>query len=78
MVDGKTKNGSVKFYAADRGFGFIEVDQGGEIFFHISDLARDSDDPIKGARVTFVRGAAQDGRPRARNVAVISQELARG
>ncbi len=32
------KNGTVKFFNAEKGFGFIVAENGGEIFVHVSGL----------------------------------------
>jgi CspA family cold shock protein len=63
---GERRSGRVKKYFHDRGFGFIECDDGQEYFVHIND--------VKGAtlaenmRVTFDVGRGKNGRPAAFNV----------
>jgi len=51
--------GKVKFFDAERGFGFITTDEGDQIFLHASALPEGAPAPKPGARVEF--GVA-DGR----------------
>lgn len=62
--------GKVKFFDAERGFGFITDDNGGQVFLHVSALPEDHQVPRPGTRVEY--GVA-DGRkgPQALSVRVI-------
>ena len=62
--------GKVKFYDAERGFGFIAGDDGAQVFLHASALPEDMPIPRQGQRVEY--GIA-DGRrgPQAISVTAI-------
>jgi cold shock protein len=51
--------GKVKWFDAERGFGFIASEDGGEVFLHATALPADTPSPKPGTRVEF--GVA-DGR----------------
>lgn len=65
-------DGAVKFFNADRGFGFIAPDQGGaDVFLHVSSLSRSGlQPPMDGQRVRFSIRAGKKG-PEAANVSYI-------
>ncbi|MGW9330237.1 cold-shock protein [Bosea sp. NPDC055594] len=65
-------DGSVKFFNADRGFGFIAPDQGGaDVFLHVSSLSRSGlQPPMDGQRVRFSIRAGKKG-PEAANVSYV-------
>jgi cold shock CspA family protein len=60
--------GTIKTYKAVRGFGFIAVDAGKDLFFHVTETtALDAIEP--GMRVCFEIGTGRrDGKPRAMRV----------
>jgi cold shock protein len=64
--------GIVKKYMADRGFGFIRPDGGGDdVFFHVKSLPMGTG-PREGARVDFEMGSdPKTGKPQARNVRIL-------
>lgn len=64
-------SGVIKTWNDERGFGFIEADQGGqEVFFHIKALATRSGRPQINQRVSFEVELKRDGKKRATNVAI--------
>ncbi len=69
---GPTVEGRVKFFSADKGFGFIAVDDGGkDVFVHIRALEKSglrSLEPDQRVRLTITQG--QKG-PQAETVAII-------
>jgi len=64
--------GTLKMWNADRGFGFIQCDEGGrDIFLHITALQAAGIDPQdlrKGDRLTFETENTRDGKTKAGNV----------
>jgi cold shock protein len=54
--------GAVKFFHAEKGFGFIALQSGGEVFFHVSRLkAAGLSDAPEGAAVTVKIGPGRKG-----------------
>ena len=51
----------------DKGFGFIDIGGGEDIFFHSSNVEGSYDDLHEGQRVSFTEGSGPKG-PRAENV----------
>jgi CspA family cold shock protein len=51
------QHGTVKFFRADKGYGFITRDDGRDIFVHINDCDEGLDLLIKGQRVEFEEGS---------------------
>ena len=63
--------GTVKFFNADRGFGFIRPDAGGDdIFVHIKNCAGGIDKLLDGQRVRFDEQASQKVAGRIEAIAV--------
>jgi CspA family cold shock protein len=64
-------NGTVKFFNADKGFGFIEVDGGGaDVFVHISEVERSGMSSLReGQKVSFEsKMDPKKGKPNAVNI----------
>ena len=66
-------NGTVKFFNAQRGYGFIETDAGGkDVFVHISAVERAGLTGLSDAqKVTFDVETGRDGRASAANLALV-------
>ncbi len=65
-------NGTVKWFNATKGFGFIAPDTGGkDVFVHISDVERSGLSGLNDdQKVTFDVEAGRDGRESAKNIAL--------
>ena len=58
--------GTIRTLVSDRGFGFITKEQGGDIFFHRSELQGiDYNSLREGQQVEFETRQGSDGRPQA-------------
>jgi len=64
-------NGTVKWFNATKGFGFIEPEDGGkDVFVHISAVERSGMGSLReGQKVSFEIVAGRDGRSAADNLA---------
>ena len=63
-------NGTVKWFNSDKGFGFIEQENGKDIFVHFSQINGNGFERVSlndGQQVTFEVGEGQKG-PQAENV----------
>lgn len=65
------ETGTVKWFNATKGFGFVERDSGGDVFVHHSDIQSEGYRKLdEGQRVEFVVVEAAKG-PRAQEVKVV-------
>ena len=71
--------GTVKFFKEDKGFGFIQRDEGGaDLFVHISQCDESIDTLVRGQRVEFEEGtSSRSGKPEARRVIVLEASVER-
>jgi cold shock protein len=61
----------VKFFSAERGFGFISREQGDDVFVHVSNIQGDENGSLtEGDRVEFDTAPGRKGEE-AKNVRVI-------
>lgn len=65
--------GTVKWFNATKGFGFIEPDEGGkDVFLHVSAVERAGvQSPNEGQKVQFDMETGRDGRTSAGNISYI-------
>jgi CspA family cold shock protein len=60
----------------DRGFGFIHIAEGGDLFFHRSELQGvDYNSLREGQEVEFETGKGRDGRPQAVKVRLAQPKI---
>ncbi len=60
----------------DRGFGFIKTEEGGDLFFHRSELEGVEFNNLRaGQEVEFEKGQGRDGRPAAVKVRLAETEV---
>jgi CspA family cold shock protein len=66
-------NGTVKWFNATKGFGFIQPDNGGkDVFLHISALERAGlREVADGQKVTYELETGRDGRSSAGSIALV-------
>ena len=61
--------GTVKWFNAEKGYGFIESEQGSDVFVHYSAIEADGYRTLaEGDKVEFEVGAGRDGRNQAEGV----------
>jgi CspA family cold shock protein len=67
-MDEQQETGTVKWFDVRKGYGFIQRDNGSDIFVHVNDMADPSARALEdGERVSFVVGQGRKG-PAAQNV----------
>jgi cold shock protein len=63
--------GVVKFFNASKGYGFIEREDGGDVFVHATALEKAGIPPLKeGQRVNFEVIEGQNGKEAAENISL--------
>jgi cold shock protein len=64
--------GKVKWFNADKGYGFIEREGGDDLFVHFSEIQSEGFKSLdEGQSVSFEESTGQNGKPQATNVRAI-------
>ncbi len=65
--------GKVKWFNADKGYGFIEHEGGDDLFVHFSEIQSEGFKSLdEGQSVSFESGTGKNNKPAATNVRVLS------
>ncbi|MGP8321776.1 MAG: type III-B CRISPR module RAMP protein Cmr6 [Methanosarcinaceae archaeon] len=60
--------GIIKKYISEKGFGFIQQDDGNDLFFHVSDVQKGT--PAEGVLVKYIIGEGREGKKSAKKIIV--------
>ncbi len=63
--------GKVKWFNADKGYGFIEREGGADLFVHISEIQGDVKNLSEGQAVSFTEAVGQKGKAEATQVTAL-------
>ena len=64
--------GTVKWFSSEKGYGFIKLSDGRDVFFHYSQLVMDGFKTIEeNAKVEFVIASGSNGKSQATQVCVL-------
>jgi CspA family cold shock protein len=63
--------GKVKWFNADKGYGFIEREGGDDLFVHISEIQGDVKNLSEGQAVSFTEAVGQKGKAEATQVTAL-------
>ena len=62
----------MKFFRAEKGYGFVDCGDGVEIFVHINNCAEDLDELVEGQRIRFdEQTSPRNGKPEAVEVELL-------
>jgi cold shock protein len=65
--------GKVKWFNADKGYGFIEQTEGEDLFVHFSEIQSEGFKSLdEGQAVSFDVGTGKNNKPQAQNVRLVS------
>ncbi len=65
--------GKVKWFSAEKGYGFIEQEGGEDLFVHFSEIQGEGYRSLQeGQTVSFEAGTGKNGKAQAQNVRVVS------
>lgn len=69
------KKGTVKWFSARRGYGFIEDEEGIDYFAHFSEIQADGFRKLRaGQQVTFLEGEDKNGRSLATCIQLVADD----
>jgi len=77
MIMTEKLTGTIKFWNERRGYGFIRMEDGRELFAHDSQLIGEFV-PNKDDKVEFAIGTGRDGRPAAQQIVILDANDTRG